>query len=56
LAVRCIVQKSRLSLNVKVKGEGHIKLKTPESSPLTMHTKACIVGHAQQAVADDTIA
>jgi len=42
LAVKCIVQKSRPSLKVKVKGQrsrspGTKKRKTAESSPLTMH-------------------
>ena len=45
LAVRCIVQKSRPSSNVEVKGQrsrtpGTEKRKTAESSPLTMHGKA----------------
>jgi len=31
-------------------------LKTAESSPLTMHTKACAVGLTQQAATDDIIA
>jgi len=44
LAVRYIVvQKSRPSS--KVKGQGHQgqKRKTAESSPLTMHSKACVI-------------
>ena len=58
MAVRCTVQKSRPSSNVKVKGEGHQgqETKTAESSPLTVHTKACAVGRMQQAATDDTIA
>jgi len=42
LAVRCTVQKSRPSSNVKAKGQGHREQKTKknaESSPLTMHGK-----------------
>jgi len=53
------VQKSRPSSNVKVKGHGHQgqkKRKTAESSPLTMHSKACAVGGTQQTTTDDTIA
>jgi len=30
--------------------------KTAESSPLTMHSRACAVGRTQQAATDDTIA
>jgi len=43
----------------QVKGQGHReqkKRKTAESSPLTMHSKACTIGHMQQAATDDTIA
>jgi len=43
----------------KVKGQGHYrtkKRKTAESSPLTMQSKACVVGGTQQAASDDTIA
>jgi len=44
LAVRCIVQKSHPSSNVKVKGQGHQgqkrRKKPDESSPLTMHSHA----------------
>ena len=32
------------------------KRKTAESSPMTMHSKACAVGRAQQAATNDTIA
>jgi len=41
LAVRYIVQKSRPSSKVKVTRDK--KRKTIESSPLTMHTRACTV-------------
>jgi len=56
LAVRCIVQKSCRSS--KVKGQGHQgqKRRGAESSPLTVHSTACAVGHMQQAATDDTIA
>ena len=42
MAVRCIVQKSRPSSNVKVRGQGHQgqKRKNAESLQLTMHAKA----------------
>jgi len=40
----------------KVKVTRHKKTKSAQSSPLTMHTKACAVGHTQQAATDDTIA
>jgi len=42
----------------KVKGQGHHgqKRKTAESSPLTMHSYACVVGRTQQVATDDTIA
>ena len=32
------------------------KRKTAESSPLTVHSRACAVGRTQQAATDDTIA
>ena len=61
LAVRCIAQKSRPNSTVKVNGQksrspGTKKGKTAESSPLTVHSKACAVGRTQQAATDDTIA
>ena len=40
---------------VKVIGDKK-KRKTAKSSPLTMHSRACVVGHMQQAATDDTIA
>ena len=40
----------------KVKVTRDKKRKTAESSPLTMHSKACAVGGAQQAATDDTTA
>jgi len=42
----------------KFKGQGHQgqKRKTSESSPLKMHSTACVVGRMQQAATDDTIA
>jgi len=48
LAVRCTVQKSRPRSTVKVKGQrsrspGTEKEKNAESSPLTMHSRACAV-------------
>jgi len=45
LAVSYIVQKFRPSLKDKVKGQGHQEQErnTAESSPLTMHTRACAV-------------
>jgi len=35
---------------------GTKKRKTAESSPLTVHSKACAVGGTQQAATDDTLA
>ena len=44
LAVRYTVQKSPPSSKVKVKGQGHQgQKKTAQSSPLTMHSRACAV-------------
>jgi len=40
----------------KVKVTRDKKGKTGESSPLTVHSKACAVGRTQQAATDDTIA
>jgi len=40
----------------KVKVTGDKKRKTAESSPFTMHSKACAAGRTQQAATDDTIA
>jgi len=42
----------------KVKGQGHQgqKTKNCRAIPLTMHSKACAVGGAQQAATDDTTA
>ena len=40
----------------KVKVTRDKKTKTAESSPLTVHTKACAVGRTQQEATDDTIA
>jgi len=40
----------------KVKVTTDKKRKTAESSPLTMHSKACAVGGTQQAATDDTVA
>jgi len=48
LAVRCIVQKSRQSSNIKVNFTRYKKWKTGESSPLTMHSKAFAVRCTQQ--------
>jgi len=53
LAVRCAVEKSHPSSNVKVKVQrsrspGTKRQKTAESSPLTMHSKACAVRCTQQ--------
>jgi len=60
LAVRCIVQKFRPSSNVKVKDQkdhhGQTNEKLAESSPLTMHSRACAVGRTQQAATNDTTA
>ena len=42
--------------NVKGQGNRGQKRKTAESSPLTVHSKACAVGRKQQAATDDTIA
>jgi len=58
LAVRYIVQTSCPSWNVNVKGQGHQeqkKRKTAESSPLTMHGKACAIGSTQQTATNNTI-
>jgi len=61
LATRRTVQKSRPSSHFgsKVKrsrSPGQKKRKTAESSPLTVHSKVCIVGRTQQAPTDDAIA
>jgi len=55
------VQKSRPSSKVKVKGQnsrspGAKKRKTAESSPLTMHSRACAVArpYMQHAATDDS--
>jgi len=60
LAVRYTVQKSRPISNVKVKlkgqgHQGHKKRKNADSSPLTMHTRAYVVGRTQLSATDDTI-
>jgi len=56
LAVRYIVQTSCPSWNVKVKvTRNKKKRKTAESSPLTVHGKACAIGSTQQTATDNTI-
>jgi len=39
----------------KVKITRDKKGKTAESSPLTVHSEACALGHTQQAATDDTV-
>jgi len=46
----CQGQRSKVKVTRDKKGE------TADSSPLTVHSKACAVGRTQQAATDDTIA
>ena len=43
------------SSKVKITGDKKSKKLSAESYPLTMHSRACVVGRTQQSATDDTI-